>query len=274
MGWPGRCRDPLVANCNDSGVGSLRNVATQASSGDVIDMTRLACGKIALQRAIALPQDDGGSMTVDNSLIHNNRGSTGGGLHGGLRLVVRNSTISGNVAVNQAGGIYGATEETRIINSTISGNSAYEAGAAYLRPYTFVVGSTIAFNESRRDDECSAAVTMFRDSLLVSSILARNTCLGGPPVDLQVVDFGTGAVSGGHNLIGAANGPVPGDTISGDPRLGPLADNGGPTPTHLPAVGSPAIDKGANLLSQDYDQRGPGFPRVQPGLADIGAVER
>ena len=39
---------PAVINCNDSGTGSLRAAVAGAASGDTIDMSALACGKITL----------------------------------------------------------------------------------------------------------------------------------------------------------------------------------------------------------------------------------
>ena len=56
--------------------------------------------------------------------------------------------------------------------------------------------------------------------------------------------------------------------------LAPLATNGRPTQTHLLVPGSPAINAGENILippGVTSDQRG--FPRVQNGKVDIGAVE-
>lgn len=59
-----------------------------------------------------------------------------------------------------------------------------------------------------------------------------------------------------------------------DPMLGALADNGGPTLTHLPQTGSPAIDAGDQAACDSdgitTDQRG--FKRVD-GKCDIGSVE-
>jgi hypothetical protein len=55
--------------------------------------------------------------------------------------------------------------------------------------------------------------------------------------------------------------------------LAPLADNGGPTNTRALLPGSPAINAGNNSAGLATDQRGPGFPRVVAGLADIGAFE-
>lgn len=59
-----------------------------------------------------------------------------------------------------------------------------------------------------------------------------------------------------------------------DPVLGPLQNNGGPTPTRLPLPGSPALDTGDPAVSGQplWDQRGAGFPRVD-GRIDIGAIE-
>jgi hypothetical protein len=92
--------------------------------------------------------------------------------------------------------------------------------------------------------------------------------------------------SQGHNLIGDPFGSsgfgVTGDLVGTtesplDPRLGPLANNGGPTRTHALLAGSPAIDHGDSSVS-GTDQRG--RPRLKDGdgrggpAVDIGAVER
>jgi len=56
-----------------------------------------------------------------------------------------------------------------------------------------------------------------------------------------------------------------------DPRLGPLADNGGPTLTMALLPGSPAIDAGASWAAPPTDQRG--FPRPIGPTTDLGAFE-
>lgn len=62
-----------------------------------------------------------------------------------------------------------------------------------------------------------------------------------------------------------------------DPLLGPLQDNGGPTPTRYPGRGSPVIDAAPCDPSVTVDQRG--APRPQDGIidgpvtCDIGSVE-
>jgi hypothetical protein len=56
-----------------------------------------------------------------------------------------------------------------------------------------------------------------------------------------------------------------------DPKLGPLADNGGPTLTMALLPGSPAIDAGDNASAPPTDQRG--APRPAGLACDIGAYE-
>src|SRR5262249_23190196 len=94
-------------------------------------------------------------------------------------------------------------------------------------------------------------------------------------------------VSQGHNLIGDGSGSnnsfgnndqvgTPQNPL--DPKLGPLADNGGPTRTHALRRGSPALDSGDHSGAPDTDQRGVKRPRDGDGdglsLVDIGAFER
>jgi hypothetical protein len=91
----------------------------------------------------------------------------------------------------------------------------------------------------------------------------------------------------GHNLIGqtdansgftnGVNGDIAGSASAPiNPLLGPLSDNGGPTPTMALLNGSPALDAGDDaLLLRPYalrkDQRG--FPRKSGSHVDIGAFE-
>jgi hypothetical protein len=280
-------RDSLAEQGAGGGVfgGDVTIERSEILNNEAYDGGGVFGGEVTIEHSQVSNNEGGGvyttgPMTVTDSLIHNNQGV---GLHAAgsvpAEVVVRNSTISSNWGAGFGSAIHvaGYLQQTRIIHSTISGNSGYY-DVVHLPPFSQVIGTTIAFNETLRDDECSEAVTMFPpSSLLVGSIVARNTCLGGAPADIRAwvePDYNWGTLSGGRNLIGVAEGPVPGDTIFGNPLLGPLADNGGPTPTHLPASNSPAIDSGSNLYAEPYDQRGPGFWRTKDAIPDIGAVER
>jgi hypothetical protein len=86
-------------------------------------------------------------------------------------------------------------------------------------------------------------------------------------------------LNGSHNLIEDGSGGLA-DTVIGDPLLGPLQDNGGPTWTHALLADSPARDAGSNALAVDptgrllaFDQRGPGCARITGATVDIGAFE-
>jgi hypothetical protein len=110
--------------------------------------------------------------------------------------------------------------------------------------------------------------------------VALNSATAGPDFD------GTGGGGSGHNLIGdatdssgfsATHGDLLGTSAHPlDPHLGPLQDNGGPTPTLALLPGSPALnagDNGTRSVTGPLDQRGQGFARVVNGAIDIGAFE-
>jgi hypothetical protein len=86
------------------------------------------------------------------------------------------------------------------------------------------------------------------------------------------VGIGNAPVNLIGSLIGTNASPI-------DPRLAPLADNGGPTPTHAPLPGSPASNAGDPTLVAGtgdtplFDQRGPGFPRIADGRIDLGSID-
>jgi|GEM_PF-1356153 len=114
--------------------------------------------------------------------------------------------------------------------------------------------------------------------LLVNCILASNSGATGPGGS----GFGTPGVAFGnlqglfndlgHNLSSDASVQLTGagSLLGVDPKLGPLADNGGPTWTLALLPSSPAIGAADSASAPSTDQRG--FPRPS-GSADIGAYE-
>lgn len=84
--------------------------------------------------------------------------------------------------------------------------------------------------------------------------------------------------SGGYGLDSDGSCAKVGTDVTANPLLGALANNGGATRTHLPAVGSPAIDaipSGASPAcnaSNKVEQRG--LARPQGAACDIGATDR
>lgn len=217
------------------------------------------------------------STVSGNSAIATSVFGFGGGLYVMSHAQITNSTISGNRATD-LGGIElvgdGGTARLRIADTTISGNVGGSIGGLLaLQSPVKIASSTIAFNTATNGGTGGLAVG--NSPVLESTIAADNVgldvaeqCLT-PPCGL--------VVEGADNLIVATDMPVPPETIDTDPRLLPLANNGGRTLTHALLAGSPAIDRG-NVLGADtgpldYDQRGPGYPRVVEVAADIGAFE-
>lgn len=113
--------------------------------------------------------------------------------------------------------------------------------------------------------------------------VAQGGNIANPGASLTLLNSILAASVSGANAFGAftdAGYNLSSDTVASlgalssqnlDPRLGPLAANGGPTFTMSLLTNSPAIDRIPPGLSQPTDQRG--FPRPINGLADIGAFE-
>ena len=104
------------------------------------------------------------------------------------------------------------------------------------------------------------------------SIVADNTG-GGEALDCSSEAY-PGSITATRSLIGSTAGCPSitndeGNLIGVGPLLGPLADNGGLTPTHALLAGSPAIDAAGACTGTD--QRG--VTRPQGAACDIGAFE-
>lgn len=198
---------------------------------------------------------EGGDMTVAHSLIADN-----------------DTAISFNAGLGAADGIHPVV----VVNTTVADNMAGLQSGLLLQGADndkSIVSSSIAFNdETRTGPRCQGAIEFAGTLHLENTMVAKNWCQGrrvgvtGDPATAQVV--------GSHNLVMAATVPLPADTITTNPYISPLADNGGRTRTLGVWLGSPALDAGNNNAGLAYDQRGPGFPRVKGTRADIGAFER
>ncbi len=219
-----------------------------------------------------------GQVTLTNVTVRNNTatGDAGGlWLEGGSTATLSNVTIEGNFSALDGGGLYDDGSTATLSNITFSGNSAmgnggglYHEGVAgaTLRNVTFA-NNTAGQSGGGVFDESAATITQ--------SILWANT----PD---QLFDQAGGAapsivrslVQGGCPTGATCN---PAETLTSDPLLGQLADNGGATETHALLAGSPAIDAGDNAACATTDQRGTARPvdGDVDGTAtcDLGAIE-
>lgn len=230
---------------------------------------------------------------ITNSTISGNRaGIDGGGLiMNGARMEISNSTISGNTAIRNGGGIF-SQGPLRMTNVTISNNRAGGAGGGIYNNLANATlnGVTVTGNVADSDaDGGGDGGGIFNAAggtvAMGDTIVAGNRYRGGQPRDCAGK-----LASHGYALLGATSGctvtgEAAGNLLGVDPRLGPLRDNGGPTSTHAPLVGSPAIDAGNPVAagSSEFacpaaDQRGVFRPKDGDGdghrRCDIGAVER
>jgi CSLREA domain-containing protein len=264
--------------------------AGNAPNGDLVIRNTTFANNTSLEAggAVDLSGDDpDGNVTIENSTFSGNVSTDGIG--GGVyldetdeegRLTIRNSTFSGNVAFYGGGAYVSSPEDGFVIeNSTFSGNTAqYNGGALFLHELeedevrtirnTTITGNQAGLNPNNYVTNPYGGGGIYLEDTaddpddegpvdISSSIVANNTGVDFGP------DLGQGEFAEGFNVASSlienpadalinATGP----NLTGvDPQLGPLADNGGPTKTHAPSVGSPVIDAGvANGLATD--QRG------------------
>ena len=179
------------------------------------------------------------SAKVSSSTFTENSASDGGGMFCiGYAPTVTNCTFSGNTASGQGGGINNYwLASTTIMNCTFYGNSANQGGSMANLDSSPAVTNSIFWSSA-------AGGEIFNDATS-NPVLSHCVVQGGYP--------------GGTSII------------SGDPKLGPLAGNGGPTRTCALLQGSSAIDAGKAAGAPAEDQRG--VSRPQESGYDIGAYE-
>lgn len=208
----------------------------------------------------------------DGSLVADNEASTtdGGGVVAGADVRVTFSTLAGNSAARNGGAILSAGGLTILANATVTGNTADAGGGIWTDGsiellYATVVGNEGADGANLHIGNPGGELDAFGS--VVAATVGDNCALAaGVATDSHGYNFSDDATCGFTAATDTENG--------GDPGLGPLADNGGPTPTLLPAATSPLVD--AIPLADcdgtlEIDQRG--VSRPQGSGCDVGAVE-
>jgi hypothetical protein len=224
------------------------------------------------------------SLELTDSYLHGNSADFGGGAIWGSRtLTVDRSTFANNSVASvdssdPGGGAIGfAGMQAKVHRSTFHSNRAYRGGAISLSSGslnlrgstivapTIVVGGSLGTALRILDNEAG-------NGLQIVNTLISGTCTF-PAADRQwVFAFNnieapgnscrlTSAELNGFNQVSATNAQI---------NLGPLADNGGPTPTRLPGTASIAINQGSSAHCMPSDQR---YYTRADARCDIGAVE-
>lgn len=208
-----------------------------------------------------------GSVQLLDVTLAANEADSSPALWAGGQAVIERSTIRDHSA-NRSTMEFLGSAPSRIENSTISGN---DSDFAIL--LTTGAGRTTIRNSTIVDNEAAITLDNFASPrLFLGNSVIFNTVTAG---ECQDVD------SLGHNARPASPegycGTPTTDLLLTDPELGPLQDNGGDTPTHLPLAGSPLIDAGDDESCLGVDQRLADRPQDGDGdgaaRCDIGAVE-
>ena len=195
---------------------------------------------------------------------------------------IRESTFASNTAPSGGDALFLEGPGTlAVTNSTIDGALDVYAScdSPFLPPFceptpditlANVTLAALTFRPSGGPDANVVAVTA-RNSIVLSCTWIEGTTVVPMPF----------LVSQGYNFVDPSACKVTGDVtgnVGGDPLLGPLAHNGGPTSTRLPGAGSPVIGAGnpsppgsGGLACEADDQRG--VARPVGSRCDIGAVE-
>lgn len=284
-------RDTVVAGCSTYAQGDAF-----AMGGAVFAFGSVTLDNSTVRNSIAFAGGSGlafgggiyagAGLSVFASTISGNQASAatpgrtsyGGGAWSILgNNTIANSTVSGNLAAQAAGlALYGYEYQTRIVQSTVSGNrSSMGASGLHVGSASITIrNSTITANVHEPADNTIAGAGLEIPAgfaaRLDGNILAGNIVANAK---YQAYDFNHGGVPviGSSNLATSSAVALPGDSlIVADARLGPLADNGGPTLTHAPFIDSLAIDRGSNLDNLFLDQRSSSREFRRP---DIGSVE-
>ena len=218
-------------------------------------------------------------------------GGGGGGLGGAVFVEsvasfanIINSTFSGNSAlgggtisggdggIGAGGALFVHAGQLTIDYDTLVGNSA--TGGS-VRPVNSANGANATGGGLYVH---SGAVSVFAHSIVSNNTVAAGTSSNGSSGTTADADVDGALSSSGYNIVnvrGDSSGYVSSDFAdSTAPNLGPLQNNGGPTLTYLPQLGSPAIDADTTVGCNDgleTDQRGD--PRPVEPACDIGAVE-
>jgi predicted outer membrane repeat protein len=243
----------------------------------------------------------GGTVQVTNCVV---TGNTAPDVGGGMVFSSGTLTLSGStLAGNQVGGsIYAGhggglfvnyrSKTVTLTDCTIANNTAVgytyngqlypgAGGGVYVStppyrlaaPVMSVVSSTVAGN---RTDGTGGGLWLGArvQTTLSSTLIALNTAAAAPDIagalaaasSYNLVGNGTGStglINGSQgNQVGTSAAPI-------NPRLGPLQNNGGPTPTMALLTGSLARGAGDPALLGTTDQRGV----IRKGAVDVGAYQ-
>jgi hypothetical protein len=274
----GEIRDNEANTASGGSGGGLYTTGVTSLTNVVIDGNRAVSGGGIFQ---GLAPDLKTRLSIASSTISNNNASVlGGGIDSSFTedeshaaalgyLMLTDSTIAHNFAGGTGGGIFNENRASAyLINDTISDNQGSVGGGIVNgngKSTVFAINVTVAYNKASQ----GGGILNTAFFQIQNVLIAKNN--GG-----NCSDYGSGAeISSGADLSDDPTCHLTGildqDHVAA-PKIGTLADNGGPTQTVALLPGSPAVNAGVEFLAPTTDQRG--FPRNGDQLGvDIGAYE-
>jgi hypothetical protein len=268
-------RSTIVNNTAGRTTGGIRSTSARVNIDDsTIDGNTAdwACGGLYLENGAG---DIDGTTISNNTVINTiDYGSGGGICVQDNTTTITNSTISGNTVLGPS---------TGQLYSGRGGGLSVLGGSSTVDTLVVVEDSTITDNTT---ELYGGGISVYRSAgTMAATVELRNTivadnhegggavlgnCVEESPATVSSLDFNL-ADDATCNLIGTD------DLVVADVMLAPLAENGGPTMTHLPETGSPAVDSGDDALCPAVDQRGYVRPWDGDGNGSVhcdrGAVE-
>jgi predicted outer membrane repeat protein len=278
------------------GTGTFALTDSVVSDNGSVGVTCSNCGDLQVSGSVVSGNDGGGiyfavdqdgpaadvAVTItDSVVVDNTRDGPGAGLHAYVtelqntpplaQIVVLRSTFADNEATGasgEGGAVWTETGdfEVRVTNSTLTGNTASVGGGAiHTGGAVFLEHATVADNTAPAASQLLTGADLSAFGSIVAAGAGAAAC-----------DVAGSTVSGGYNVgdDGSCDFTGTGDQNAvASAELGPLQDNGGPTPTRLPLAGSPAVNAVpvAACTVAAADQRG--VARPQGTACEAGAVE-
>jgi hypothetical protein len=245
-----------------------------------------------------------GSVTIVDSTISGNSaiGGAGGGsithtagngasvFGGGIdfdgTLDLVNSTVAGNAAVGGAAATGVLGTETSNAGSSTGGGLTTFTGADFLLLYSDTIDGNTAGVAGNVYSGTTTQTIVLDNSVIADGVATAdgtgttNNCQMQLALGLVVYDEGDNletdtAPTSGTSACDLGTGKH--NLFTTSAKLGPLANNGGPTETELPQAGSPVLRAGGGCLDPSQtpaiplttDQRG----EPRGATCDIGAVQ-
>ena len=222
-----------------------------------------------------------GEITIINSTLTDNQAT------GGRPGFTCTSSAAARPGAGMGGAIFNLNGQLTLANATIAGNGVGHTGT---ETPTFPDDGADIYNLAYDAVFDRSADTDTGSSILADGTAGSELVSDEPANTTGDAGANDGAGGAGHasdvtlnsfsiveSRLTLGSGTITGTPLTDDPQLGPLAANGGLTPTMLPSPTSPAIDQGTGALT--IDQRGgprpvdiPAIPNAGNGV-DIGAVE-